>query len=297
MSDGNPDSNGRSTIGENIRGLFSKLKKSSPQEEFEEDIMTMVNEGQETGVIQDREARMISNIFALDDKEAQDIMTHRSQIIGISADTLLEDARNFMLDESYSRFPVYEENIDHVIGVLNLKDVCRTYRQEETRSMPIKEIPGLIRDAVYTAETKKIDALFREMQRDKVQMVVVIDEYGQTAGLVAMEDILEEIVGNIQDEYDADEMMIQEKGKDKFIIDGMSRLEELEERFHIHFHEETFDTLNGFLISKMDKIPEPGDQYTAVVEGYEFKVMKVKNHKIEKVIVRKLDETEQELEK
>ena len=297
MSDGNPDSNGRSTIGENILRLFSKLKKSSPQEEFEEDIMTMVNEGQETGVIQDREARMISNIFALDDKEAQDIMTHRSQIIGISADTLLEDARNFMLDESYSRFPVYEENIDHVIGVLNLKDVCRTYRQEETRSMPIKDIPGLIRDAVYTAETKKIDALFREMQRDKVQMVVVIDEYGQTAGLVAMEDILEEIVGNIQDEYDADEMMIQEKGKDKFIIDGMSRLEELEERFHIRFHEETFDTLNGFLISKMDKIPEPGDQYTVVVEGYEFKVMKVKNHKIEKVIVRKLDETEQELEK
>ena len=294
MSDGNPDSNGHSTIGENIRGLFSKLRKSSPQEEFEEDIMTMVNEGQETGVIQDREARMISNIFALDDKEAQDIMTHRSQIIGISADALLEDARNFMLDESYSRFPVYEENIDHVIGVLNLKDVCRTYRQEEKRSMPIKDIPGLIRDAVYTAETKKIDALFREMQRDKVQMVVVIDEYGQTAGLVAMEDILEEIVGNIQDEYDAEEVMIQEKGKDKFIIDGMSRLEELEERFQIHFHEETFDTLNGFLISKMDKIPEPGDQYTAVVEGYEFKVMKVKNHKIEKVIVRKLDEPEQE---
>ena len=296
MSDGNPDSNGHSTIGENIRGWFSKLKKSSPQEEFEEDIMTMVNEGQETGVIQDREARMISNIFALDDKEAQDIMTHRSQIIGIDAHTTLEEARNFCLDESNSRFPVYEENIDHVVGILNLKDVCRTYRQEETRNMPISDIPGLIRDAVFVAETKKINALFKEMQRDKVQMVIVIDEYGQTAGLVAMEDILEEIVGNIQDEYDAEETMIQEKGKDKFIIDGMSRLEELEERFHIRFHEEEFDTLNGFLISKMDKIPEPGDQYETVVDGYEFKVMKVKNHKIEKVIVRKLDETEKELE-
>ncbi len=196
-ADGNPDSFGLGTIVKTVkRGLGSRRRGKS--EEVEEDILTMVSEGQEKGTIEDDEAEMISNIFALNDKEAGDIMTHRSQIAGIEAEMTLKEALDYMLDGSNSRFPVYEENIDHITGILFLKDAFRMNRIAANRKMAIKDIPDLLRKAVFVTEKKKIDILFREMQQKKVQMSIVIDEYGQTAGLVTMEDILEEIVGNIQ---------------------------------------------------------------------------------------------------
>ena len=288
MSDGNPDAHGVTAIGKSISKWFENLHKDSQQDEYEEDIMTMVNEGQEHGSIQDGEAKMISNIFALDDKEAKDIMTHRSQIVGIESSMTLQNAIDFMLDANNSRFPVFDKNIDHIIGILHLKDACRMNRTAENGALPVKNIQGLLREAEFVAETKKIDTLFRDMQKRKIQMVIVIDEYGQTAGLVAMEDILEEIVGNILDEYDQEESHIEARGKDRFMIDGMSRLEDLEEQFGIDFQEDEFDTLNGFLISKMDRIPDENDKFSIVVDGYCFQVIKVRKRRIEKVLVYKV---------
>ena len=247
----------------------------------------MINEGHENGTIEDDEAEMITNIFALNDKEAGDIMIHRSQIIGIDETTSLADALDFMLDENNSRFPVYQENIDHIYGIIHLKDAFRMNRFPEYRDMAIKDIPELIREIVFVTETKKIDLLFREMQKQKLQMVIVIDEYGQTAGLIAMEDILEEIVGNIMDEYDEEEAHIEETGEDHYIIDGMTMLEDLEEKFGIDFKEEEFETLNGFLISKLDKIPEEDDDFSVWVDGYCFQIHKVENHRIKEVLVFK----------
>lgn len=292
MSDGNPDDHRVTAIGKSISKWFENLHKTDPQQdEFEEDIMSMVSEGQENGAIQDGEAKMISNIFALDDKEARDIMTHRSQIVGIEGSTTLRDAISYMLDANNSRFPVYEGNIDHIIGILHLKDACRLARTEGNAALPVKSVQGLLREAEFVAETRKINTIFREMQKRKIQMVVVIDEYGQTAGLVAMEDILEEIVGNIQDEYDEEQSHIEARGKDRFMIDGMSKLEDLEERFGIDFKEEEFETLNGFLISKMDRIPEEHDKFSIVIDGYCFQVIQVKHRRIEKVLVYKVPQT------
>ena len=288
MSDGNPDSKGHPKQAP-LKKWFDKLKRNNGQDEFEEDILTMVNEGQETGAIEDGEAQMIAGIFALDDKEARDIMTHRTQITGIEDVMTLEDALHFMLDSNYSRFPVYEENIDKVQGIVHLKDVCRECQNEDQRDKALKDIDGLIREVQYVPETRKIDELFRQMQHSKSQMVIVIDEYGQTAGLIAMEDILEEIVGDIKDEYDEEQNQIQQKGQDRFVIDGMSKLEDLEKQFGISFDEEFFDTMNGFMISKMDRIPEVGDQFSVEVDGYLFQIMKVKNHKIDKVTVKKVE--------
>lgn len=293
MSDGNPDSKGHPKQAP-LKKWFDKLKRNNGQDEFEEDILTMVNEGQETGAIEDGEAQMIAGIFALDDKEARDIMTHRTQINGIEDVMTLEDALHFMLDSNYSRFPVYEENIDKVQGIVHLKDVCRECQNEDQRDKALKDIDGLIREVQYVPETRKIDELFRQMQHSKSQMVIVIDEYGQTAGLIAMEDILEEIVGDIKDEYDEEQNQIQQKGQDRFVIDGMSKLEDLEKQFGISFDEEFFDTMNGFMISKMDRIPEVGDQFSVEVDGYLFQIMKVKNHKIDKVTVRKLEKKDTE---
>lgn len=286
-ADGNPDSFRLGTIVKSVkRGL--KNRRAGNSEEVEEDILTMVNEGQEKGTIEADEAEMISNIFALNDKDAGDIMTHRSQIIGIEADMTLQEALDFMLDGANSRFPVYDENIDHICGILYLKDAFRMNRIAANREMAVKYIPDLLRKALFVTETKKIDTLFKEMQQKKMQMAIVIDEYGQTAGLVTMEDILEEIVGNILDEYDEEEHHIHKKGQDEYVIDGMSELEELEERFGIDFEEEEFDTLNGFLISKLDKIPEENEQFSIVVGDYRFQILKVKNRRIEKVLVTKI---------
>lgn len=283
-ADGNPDSFSLGTIVRTVRkGL--KNRRGGKPEEVEEDILTMVNEGQEKGTIEADEAEMISNIFALNDKEAGDIMTHRSQIAGIEADMTLKDALDYMLDSTNSRFPVYGENIDHIVGILFLKDAFRMNRIAANRKMAVKDIPELLRKAFFVTEKKKIDTLFQEMQQKKVQMAIVIDEYGQTAGLVTMEDILEEIVGNILDEYDEEESHIQKRGQDEYIIDGMSELEELEERFGIDFEEDEFDTLNGFLISRMDRIPEENEKFSILVGDYQFQILKVENRRIEKVLV------------
>ena len=145
-----------------------------------------------------------------------------------------------------------------------------------------------MREAVFIPETKNIDALFQMMQSTKTQMVIVVDEYGQTDGLVAMEDILEEIVGNIMDEYDEDVEYIEAKGEDEYVIDGRTRLEELEERFDISFENEEFETLNGFLIARLDKIPEPDEQFDVDYGGFNFKILTVENKMIQSVLVTRL---------
>jgi len=251
----------------------------------EEEIINMVNEGHEQGVIQASEAEMISNIFEYGDKEAQDIMTHRKKIIAIDGDTGLRDAIDFMIAEKNSRYPVFEGNIDNIIGILHLKDAMRMDREGYPGDKPVKELGEVLREVYFVPRTKNIDELFQEMQSGKLQMVIVVDEYGQTDGLVAMEDILEEIVGNIMDEYDEDKEYIEDKGNDEYIIEGNMPLEELEERLGIRFEEEEFETLNGFLISKLDRIPEPDQEYEVDYGGYHFKVLSVEHKMIASVRV------------
>lgn len=261
----------------------------------EEEIISMVNEGHEQGVLLATEAEMITKIFEFGDKEAHDIMTHRKNVLAIDRNMTLGDALDYMLSESKSRFPVYEENIDHIVGILHFRDAMRAHREEGNMALPVGDIEGLLREVMFVPETKNIDALFQNMQHTKTQMVIVVDEYGQTMGLIAMEDILEEIVGNIMDEYDEDEEHIEETGNaDEYIIEGITPLEELEERFGISFHEEEFDTLNGFMISKMDKIPDENEEFSIEVDGYEFKIMSVEKRMIKSVLVRRLPEKKEE---
>lgn len=268
--------------------LFGVRGGEAASDITEEELMSMVHEGHEQGLIQESEAQMISNIFELGDKEAQDIMTHRKNVVAIDGGMGLEEAIAFMLAGKNSRYPVYEENIDHIIGILHLKDAMRFQVEHKDNTSAIKNIQGLLREPSFVPQTKNIDELFKEMQSKKLQMVIVIDEYGQTDGLVAMEDILEEIVGNIQDEYDEDKEYIEDKGNDEYVIEGTTPLEDLEERFGIHFEEEEFETLNGFLISKMDKIPEPDEDFDIDYKGYNFKILTVGKKMIQTVLVTKL---------
>ena len=277
-----------------ILRIFGIRGNETTEDVTEEEIISMVNEGHEQGVLMATEAEMITKIFEFGDKEAQDIMTHRKNILGIERNMLLRDALDYMLNESKSRFPVLDENIDNIIGILHFRDAMRACGDERNLDLPVGNIEGLVRDTMFVPETKNIDDLFKDMQRTKTQMVIVVDEYGQTSGLIAMEDILDEIVGNIMDEYDEDEEYIEEtENANEYIIEGITPLRELEERFEISFNEEEFETLNGFLISKMDKIPEENEEFSIEVDGYEFKIKSVENRMIKSVLVTKLPEKQE----
>ena len=283
------------TSANGILRLFGMKVEDDLADVTEEEIISMVNEGHEQGVLLATEAEMITNIFEFGDKEAHDILTHRNHIVAVEGDMPLQEAMAFMLDANNSRFPVYDENIDHIIGILHLRDAMRFHASKEDSNLPVKEMEGLLREAVFIPETKNIDALFQMMQSSKTQMVIVVDEYGQTSGLIAMEDILEEIVGNILDEYDEDEEYIEATDNaDEYIIEGKTPLEELEERFHIFFKEEEFETLNGFMISKLDKIPEENEDFDIDVGDYNFKILSVENKMIQSVLVTKIKQPEPE---
>lgn len=232
-------------------------------------------------------AGLIHNIIRYLDKDAKDIMTHRKNIIAIDAQEPLEDALKFMLDESFSRFPVCEGEIDSVIGIMHLREAMACYLNEKLRKVPLKELKGYIRLAAFIPETKSIDTLFKEMQADKNHIRVVLDEYGQTSGLVTMEDILEEIVGNILDEHDEEEERIQKIQNGNYLVNGMIDLEDLEDVLPIVFEKEEFETLNGFLIHQLDRIPGEDEQCVVDYEGYRFTVLLVDNNIIQRVKIEK----------
>lgn len=249
----------------------------------EEDIVSMVNEGHEQGSILTSEAEMITNIFEFDDKEVKDIMTHRTNIIAVDGTKSLIDTVTFMLAENYSRFPVYEGDIDNIVGIIHLKDTMIIHENGEHDNWRLIDIPGLIRKAEFIPETRNINTVFKVMQSEKLHMQIVIDEYGQTSGIVAMEDILEEIVGNIQDEYDEEEENIVKKEENTYIVNGMTTLEELSDKLGISIEDDDYDTINGYLISCLDRILNDDERPELDIDGYSFKVLEVHNKMISKV--------------
>lgn len=242
----------------------------------------------ETEEVGSQAMKLIRNIVRYLDKDAKDIMTHRRDIVGIDEEETLETALKFMLGERFSRFPVYREDIDEIIGTIHLRDAMTCYFTEANRNRPIKELKGYIRPVDYIPETKSIDTLFRRMQEGNNHIAIVIDEYGQTSGLVAMEDILEEIVGNIMDEYDEEEEDIEVQADGSYEVNGFTDLEDLEDLLNIHFDKEEYETLNGFLIHQLDRIPGEDERSTVLYDGYLFTVLEVDNNAIQSVKIEKM---------
>lgn len=273
------------------------LKHLKSDDVTEDEIISMVNEGHEQGVIESSEVEMITNIFEFGDKEAKDIMTNRSNICAIDADIELSEALQIMLNGQYSRYPVYEQNLDHIIGILNLKDAVRYQSKNAFLNGKVRNHRKLLRKATFIPETKNIDDLFHSMRNDKTQMSIIIDEYGQTSGLLAMEDILEEIVGNLMDEYDLEADFIEETGEEEYEIEGLTPLEELEDELGIEFECEEYDTLNGFMISKLEHIPLKGEKFEFLYKGYDFSITETDERIIKSVHVKKhIDESKVESE-
>ena len=269
-------------------GVPLKEKEASVTEE---EIISMVDEAHEQGVIEENEAEMIQNIMELNDTNASDIMTHRKNVVAFDEEVLLQEMVDGMLEEGNSRYPVYRENLDNIVGVVHYKDALKFITKNPwAKFKPVKEIPGLIRKAAFIPETRGIDDLFHTMQDKKLHFAVVVDEYGQTAGIVTMEDILEEIVGEILDEYDEEDVFFRTQKDNSIVIDGLANLSDVEERLSIEIGECDFETLNGVLTDLLGHIPTVKDLDKEIdFHGYRFRILSLGNKTIGKVKAEKIN--------
>lgn len=277
------------------RGLGSLLRSwwgKKNEEDYDEELLSLVNDYKDQGAIEEDEAEMISNIMEFSETQAKDIMTNRTKIEAFSVEDTLEEVIHSMLHSNYSRYPLYEENLDNIVGILYLKDVILEYLEGD-KNAPLMKVA---REPFNVPETMPIDALFGEMQSKKIHMAIVIDEYGQTAGIVAMEDILEEIVGDILDEYDEEDEGATQSG-DELIVNGSIPVEELKELIDIDFSEEdeeNYETLNGILVSRLGHIPEDGESGEIRYGDWIFRIIHCENRRIESVAVKKAETSEDE---
>ena len=248
----------------------------------EDEIRMMVDVGGEKGVIEDSQKEMIDNIFEFDDMDVADIMTHRTDMVCVDVEEGLSEAVKLSIENGFSRIPVYEEDPDNIIGIIYVKDFLKYVGTSLPKTKSIKDI---MREAYYVPETKRCGELFSEMTEKRVQMAVVVDEYGGTAGIVTLEDVLESIVGNIQDEYDqeSDEFSIID---DKtFTVDGITDIEEVEEHIGKTFPEGDYDTIGGYIISVLGFLPQDGEMNEVTFENIRFTVLNVEDRRIGKVKV------------
>ena len=269
------------------KGLMNLFKKKDKEEEYEEEIKNILHEGHEQGIIQKEEAEMINKIFEFTDKEAKDIMTIRKKVVGVEVHMPLKEAVHFILEQNYSRFPMYDEDVDNIVGVLHLKDVMKAYL-----NTPDADLASVAQEAYFVHEAQDISTMFSKMQQDKIHMAIVVDEYGQTAGIVAMEDILEVIVGNILDEHDEEEReIIRLRAEGEYLIKGLTRLDHISSELGIEFPDEDIDTLNGFIIFQLGRLPKDGEAIDIRYQGYQFKSFDVRDNMIAQVkVVRIADE-------
>ncbi|NRY63157.1 hemolysin family protein [Clostridium beijerinckii] len=244
------------------------------------EIKSFLEVGREHGVINETETEMINSIFEFDDKLADEVMTPRTGVYMINIETPLNEYLDELIEERYSRVPVYEEDIDNIIGILYLKDFFAESRKCGFENVDVRSI---LHPPYFVPENKNIDELFKELQTSKKHMAVLIDEYGGFSGIVSIEDLIEEVMGNIDDEYDEDEPCIKAIDKNTFLIPGMLSISDFNDYFNVHIESENYDTMSGFIIESIGRIPEGTDEKNIEYKNLIFKIEEVKEKRIEKI--------------
>src|SRR3989440_1391996 len=247
----------------------------------EEELRLLVTVGEEEGVLEEEETEMIHSIFEFADTTVREVMIPRIDMVTLESDATVDDAVDLALQGGFSRIPVYEENIDNITGVLYTKDMLKQLRDGHNNH-PVRD---LVRAAYFVPETKKLDDLLREMQQKHVHMVIVVDEYSSVAGLVTIEDLVEEIVGDIQDEYDREEKLYEQVTQFEYVFDAKINLDEFNELMDTDLENEDYETLGGFLLGQLDKIPVSGD--TITFKNLTFTVLTTRGLRITKVRVER----------
>ena len=276
-----------------------KITRKEDSEDFiEEEIKMMADVASESGAIDVAERKMIHNIFDFNTKTAEDVSVHRTHISALEIDAPIEEIAPFITEEKFTRIPVYEDNLDNILGLLHTKDILEYVLSN--RTLEGLDLRAMLREPYFVPSSKKVDELFVEMKRKQVHMVIVVDEYGGTVGLVTMEDIVEEIMGSILDEYDELETPdISKLDDNTFVINGTALLKEVSEFFDeleisVEFPEEDYDTLGGFLIGQLGRIPEESEKPEIEYEGLLFRIVDTKEKRISKVIVTRINTEIQE---
>ena len=265
--------------------IVSKIFGVGEQEEeivTEEEIKMMVNQGEEKGSIEENEKELINNVFEFNDIIASEIMTYRTDIYAIEMNEDIYGILDEIDEYKYSRIPVYEETIDDIKGILFLKDILKLVSTRKEF-----KIADIMREAYFVPESKPIDEIFEELQANKMQMAIVVDEYGGTAGLLTMEDILEELVGNIFDEYDDVEVEYKRLDDNTYLIDGSVSLYEMKKIFDIELPEGDYETLSGYLIEKLGRLPEEDEHQVIEDEHLTYKIEEYEDRRIKWVKVCK----------
>lgn len=252
----------------------------------EEEILMMVDAVNETGVIEENQKEMINNVFEFNDLEVRDVMTHRTSILAVDIDSPVSEAVKIATEDGFSRIPVFEDTVDNIVGVVFAKDLLKVWFKEQDGTTAISDI---MRDIMYVPETNSCTELFEQFTAHKSQIAVVVDEYGGTAGIVTMEDLLESIVGNIQDEYDNEEEEIDEITPNTFDLSGTAGFEEVMERIDVVYDgENDYDTIGAFVIDLLGRYPEENERPAVCYKNVEFSVISTEDKKIERLRAVKL---------
>ena len=251
----------------------------------EEEIRYLISQSQKDGCIELAEKDMLYSVFEFNDKSVNEIMTPRNNMFAINLDTNIEDIIDEILESSFSRIPVYKDNIDNIVGVLYVKDLFIEARKVGFNNINLEKI---LHEPNFVLETVKTNELFNILKAKKVHLALLFDEYGGISGLVSMEDLIEEIVGDIEDEYDTEELMIRKLDDDNFIVKGHLSVSEFNNKFNINIEEGEYDTLNGYLLNKLGRLPEEGVEIK--FKNINFIVSKVNNRRVEDIKVKIINE-------
>lgn len=270
-------------IVENIRIGFVKIFKlddSAKTNMTEEELKTLVDVGLEEGAIENDEFEMITNVFSLDDSLAKDIMIPRIDMIYVPLDASKDELMEIYAENNYTRYPVFNDNRDTVIGTINIKDIL-TFPEDE----PF-HIGKIMREPHFTFEHKEVGTLLIEMRQEAISLIIVLDEYGATSGMITLEDILEEIVGEIRDEYDYNEKdsIVELSGENEYLIDGSTNLDDVNDKLGTSFVSEEYDSIGGYMIEYLDRLPKSGESII-LEDGTKLIAEVVKRNRIEKVHV------------
>jgi CBS domain containing-hemolysin-like protein len=268
-----------------LLGLASPAAEREPLSEAE--LRMLLSRSSAEGEIEHEEQQMIDKVFVFGDKDAADVMFPRPEVVAISVEMPPEQALAEVLDSPYTRYPVFRESLDDIVGVLHVRDLCTAVHDRGIAAVRIDEI---VRPAYIVPETKDLASLLQEFRRTNNHFAVVVDEYGGMAGICTLEDLLEEIVGEIEDEFDVSEEQIEQVDDDTYRIDGMFPIDEFNERFNTDLPDEDFHTVGGFVFGQLGRAPEPGDDVS--FNGLRFDVLEVEGNRIEKIAVEFVERPE-----
>lgn len=270
--------------------FFGKKSIKVKKEITEEDLITLIDAGKDEGVIEEEEKEMIRNIFEFGDTMVKEVMIPRVDMACIPSDTKLGSILKLIKKMGHSRIPVYEETIDNIIGILYAKDLLGIY-QQWYNSKEKFDLKGIIREAYFVPENKKIDELLDIFQKDRIQIAIAIDEYGGTAGLITMEDVVEEVVGEIIDEYDKEIKLFEIAEDNAVIVDAIISIDDINEILNIEIPENDFETLGGFIFDLLGRVPRKGEKIK--YQNFQMIIERVVKNRIRRVkIIKELPQTE-----